>query len=380
MPEYQEPSAPMTVAELVHLRRLQKYQKRRRIQVEERLQRLQTSCAVRARLTRGRHLLRNMLAEALSSDAKLDFATLFRSFHTIHKACDEYDEHLPSSILEGGHISKPVGGTPLDRISARARDVLVNFVSDIACDPEFLIDRLLSLSTVDLSRLSKCQPQKMLDQSVFGSRSSTSTRKTTESLRLGCPHDAPDSFQGLFRYDALSLLLQIVASGSSGQVSQKCQMQVWVNTCVRLLSEQKPGGEKFAAAVLTAWSPELELSGKHALETWLLSTIQEGDVLSRSSERYSFRTRVLRRDDASSDEHEADKFLDRSLGSLLDIIKNTTVTGLIPPSALQFGQKLVTGMRTSHKDRQAALFCMRWLFGYLTRIIRTPEVISEVHQ
>lgn len=377
MPDTLEPLAPMTVAELVRLRRLQKHQKRTRIQAEERLRRLQISCAVRARLTQGRYALRNVLAEAVSMEAKQDFAMLFHSFHTIQKACDEYDERFPPSLPESGRTSRTTGRAPLDRISVRSRDVLITFISDIASDPEYLVQRLLSLSTVDLTRLIKSQPQSVQDQSIFGSQSSGSARKNPGFLRSGSTSDALDNLLDLSRHDALSLLLDIIGSGHAGHGSRDCQMQAWADICVRLLSEQKPGGEKFAAAVFTAWTPELEVTGKHALETWLLSTIQEGDFLSKSPEKYSFRTRVFGRDEIPTEDREAEEFLNRSVGSLLSIIKNTATTGIIPPGAFQFAQKFVMGMRIFNKERQAALLCTRWFFGYMMRIIKTPEVIVE---
>ncbi|GAB7351031.1 hypothetical protein MBLNU459_g1517t2 [Dothideomycetes sp. NU459] len=381
MPANQEPVTPMTVAELVSLRRFQKYQRRRRFQSEERVQRLQTSCAVRARLTRGRHALQNALAEATSSESKQDFSTLFHSFHTIKKACDEYDDHvLSSSSPDDGHTSLAARGVPLDRISNHARTVLVNFISDVASDSDFLVNRLLSLSSIDLTRLLKAHPQSSPDQSVFGHQSPEPGRKTTGSIRSGTTSDALETFLDFSRHDALSLLLQIVAHGnpSQGFGLSKCRIQAWGEICARLLSEQKPGGEKFVAAVLTAWSPELEPSGKHILETWLLNTIQEGDFLSRTPEKYSFRTRVLGRDDSTTDEDDCNAFLEKSLENLLDIIKDTAVTGLIPSRSLKLGRTLVNGLDEAHRQQQTALFCVRWLFSYLIKIIRVPEVGSNI--
>lgn len=364
----------VSLTELAYLRRLQKYHTRRRSQAEQRLHILRTSWAVRGRLVQSRSQLLSELSKAIRSEDELWFTPIFQAFHTVASACEDFDRTECPLLPDGGpKLSFKDDGTEsfLCRLPQASRSVLVQFVAKISSDPDFLLRHLSSLSKKEFESLLRYHATP--ESSVLRS----SERPHSRAQKGNSHPEHLDAFLDLGRKDFLSLVLHIV-NPDLETASHTRSMQYWAKICAGLLSDQKAGADKFVVAILDAWSVPETQSGLPALENWLLELLKEGNFLLEKPDKYSFRVRAQSRGgSAVGDADSSDAFFARFMHSLLEILKDNLLTGVIPETALKLGRAIVHHLGISTKRFQTATYflCTRWLFSsYLTRLIRNPEV------
>lgn len=360
-----------SVADLVYLARLQKYHHWKRIQVENRLHVVRTSWAVRDRLIQSGNRLLGDLAKALRSEDQTCFLSLFQAFRTVNKACEEYDMTECSSAYDGSSSRNTQSKTVLLGLCPTDNHLLLGFLRRIASDPDFVLRHLSALSNREFDALLRIHTP-----------SETSVFKGYGTTQLPHSRMAPDvgplnAFLGLGRHDFLSLLLQI-SGPYSGTAMSSSACHYWAKVCATLLSDQKPGADKFVSAVLNTWTQAETHIHSHALETWLLNVLREGHFLLEKPDKYSLRMRDRSRDgNMTEDTGSTDSFFTRSMNSLLKILKDSEANEALPTMAMKLGKAIVNELRGSEKQFNAAPYflCTRWLFSsHLTKIVRNPEV------
>lgn len=368
-------STPLT--ELAYLRRLRKYHKRKRNQAEERLQIARTSWAVRDRLIQSKRRLLGELAKAIRSENQKWFLPLFQAFHTLEAACLEYDMidyFLPPEHGLEQTMKESSSESFFSRLPLASRDSLLQLVHSIAGDPDFLLRRLSCMSNREFDAMLRYHSP--CDSSILRGNGVSQSTAYKEKPNQGLV----DSFLDLGRHDLFSLLLQIVGPDSV-EASYARGTQYWAKVCASLLSDQKPGADKFMVAILDAWHTFAGQSSQpSSLENWLLEVLKDGSFLLDQSDKYSFRMRVQSREGIVPENTDVtDAFFARSMNSLLEILKNNPRTAAIPEASLKLGQAIVDHLGGSTKQHQASVYflCTRWLFpSYLANLIRNPEVGS----
>lgn len=362
----------VTLTELAHLRRLQKYQKRKRDQVEARLHRLQTSCEVRARIVQSAGYLQHELTDSIQAGNRKKFALLYHTFQTFRQACDEWDAQSPELKPTENLPPDQQGISFLDGVSPDARNSLLVFLSRVAFDPQFLLDCLLNLSNPEFSLLLKPRSQGSTGHSWLGSPPRTAPEEVEqESFRR---------FLDFSRCDILAFLLRLVPR--NGKDLDGLDSSPWGVVCAGLLSQQKPGSDKFVVTVMNAHTEQLERTARHNLEIWFLETLNDGAFIVNQNGKHPSRTKSHTPKGHSMDDRKTvDDFFSSAISKLLRLLKDNKLTKIVPANVLNLGKAIVARLASSSQQQQAAPYflCTRWLFAsYLSSLITSPEVRNKV--
>lgn len=389
--QYLDPTVPTaalttsttSLAELAHLIRLQGYQEQRRCQSRVRLHRWLVSSALSVRFVRCSELAYRTLVDNFRSDDKQTFGNLYNALHDVRNSCDATRRYaLLEPDLEHGKAklsraeNSQTFSTFMHELPSQTRDVLLQFISEVRTNPDFLATRISGLSQVELTSLTAFR--QVLDpiESVMALQG----RKTTTSSQKSAPISNPvERLLSFHRHDPLSALLYTIFANSSGPDSAEDlrRTDVWATTCARLITEGKQGSLKFIGSILDAWAGMREWPGKANLELYLMEVLRDGQFLLDKVDDSSIRSRTQPETRSAKDTIAADEFYDRSVKRLFEVIDDDPSAGLIPEGALEIGIAILKKLEDSKKHTTVARFFIvsRWFFTYfLMNAIIHPEV------
>lgn len=322
--------------------------------------------------------------DCFRSDDKKGFATLYNAVHDVRNSCDatrryallEPDLDLTTSKKDKDSVDRqpvPTFSNFMHEIPTKIRDDLLDFVSELRINPEFLATRLASLSQQELATLTSFRPaldpiDAVMAMQVRGKAPGTSTQKPPQS-------PAPSAVERLLsfqRHDPLSALLYTIFANSSGPDSAEDlrRTDVWATACAKLITEGKPGYEKFIKCVLDAWAGMREWPGKANLELYLMQVLQDGQFLLDKPDDQPARQ-------TTKDTIAADDFYDDAVKKLFAVIDDEPHAGGIPEGVIELGSAILRKFEDSRKQRAQAQFLIvsRWFFStYLLSAIIHPEV------
>ncbi|KAL1304223.1 hypothetical protein AAFC00_000643 [Neodothiora populina] len=317
--------------------------------------------------TRGRLL--EALSKALRSEDQRAFASIFQTILDLDSACNENGSlDIPSRFGYDRDIDNDAGF--FHGLSRGARDASLHFLRRTASDPRFLFHLLSCLSTKGFDAFLGCHIPG--EPSLLGGHEDTKSGQSRRASTAGLK----DLVLDLGRHDPLALLLHIAGPESADSICAD-SADYWAIVCSALLSDRVPGAEKFVVAVLNAWPTSPTFPGMHPLETWLLEVLKDGSFILKRPDKRSFGTRFQTKQGQDVDDAEScDAFFNQCIISLLELLRNTADTDLIPGTTLKLGQAIVSRLRDFPDRCQAAptFLATRWLFSsYLTNLIRNPE-------
>ncbi|KAF2841144.1 hypothetical protein M501DRAFT_1013957 [Patellaria atrata CBS 101060] len=374
-----------SLAELAHLIRLQKYQEQRRCHARVRLHRWLVSSALSARLLHCGELAHRTLVDNFRSDDKKSFATLYNALHDVRNSCDatrryallEPDlEYGKSKLTKSDRVHS--FSTFMHDIPHKTRNELLDFISEIRTNPDFLASRICSLSQQELSSLTAFR--QALDpiesvMAVTGRGKAAGSAQKVPSTHLPSPVERLLSFQ---RHDPLSALIYTCFANSSGPDSAEDlrRTDAWATTCARLITESKSGSDKFIKSVLDVWAGMREWPGKANLELYLMQVLQDGQFLLERMEEQTGRPRTAGETRSTKDTIAADDFYDKAVKKLFEVVDDEPSAGGIPEGVLEIGNAILKKLEDSKKHRAAAqtFIVSRWFFStYLLSAIIHPE-------
>ncbi|KAF2153455.1 hypothetical protein K461DRAFT_140703 [Myriangium duriaei CBS 260.36] len=377
-------SIPSPMEELAHLLRLQKYHKRKRRDLQDRVNRLKVASETQKRLMRGQPKFQKSLADCIRTGEKAEFRQAFDTFKDVRNLTVDLigSQRLSSGGLDDRPeaMNKPIESMPfLDRISRNSRDQILQFLTDVIVDEEFLVQRLMSLDQQQLEHVQNGMRPVHQDKSVFGHSTPSSLRRMS-SPGPGRPEakQAPLVLD-LCRRDPFALLFDLVGLYPSAGPSslRRRQERIWAAVCASMLSETKPGREKFIISVLDGMAYEIQPSGKRALETWIQETLRDGHFLLARSDTPSFGARTQSSPFEMPQENtDPETFYLEAVKKLFACLKNNQETKIIPQRVLNMCRIIVDKLRDSDtKFRTAPFFFLaHWLFStFLLDEIITPE-------
>ncbi|KAK7517030.1 uncharacterized protein IWZ02DRAFT_456993 [Phyllosticta citriasiana] len=374
-----------SLAELAHLVRLSNYQDQRRNHARVRLHRSLVSNALSARLVHCGELVHRALVDYFRSDDKKGFAALYNALHDVRSSCDatrryallepDLDFAKSKTLLNEPRIHS--FSTFMHEIPSKTRDELLEFLSELRTNPDFLASRITSLSQQELAALTTFRQALDPVDSVMAlqARGKSVSQKSQNSL-------GPSAVERLLsfqRHDPLSALIYTIFANSSGPDSAEDlrRTDIWATTCARLITEAKPGSDKFIKSVLDAWAGMREWSGRANLELYLMQILQDGQFLLDKAEEQTPRQRGQPDSRNTKDTIAADDFYERSVKRLFEVIDDEPSAGGIPEGSLEIGLAILKKLEdSSRKHRTAAqtFVISRWFFSsYLLNAIIFPE-------
>ncbi|CAJ2506553.1 Uu.00g006830.m01.CDS01 [Anthostomella pinea] len=384
-----------TLQELAHLVRLSKYQERKRANTRIRLQRTLVSTALSARLTRCGEATQRNLAESFRSSDTQGFANLFSAMQDVRNSCDATRRYallepemeslqspgmaspesldVPPSTIGGNGLSLV---TPfLGELSVSARETILNFLTQLRTNPDYLASRLCALTDAELQALTMfhrglepIESQMPFHEIRSSGRGGASTANRNSAVAPN-PVERLLSFQ---RHDPLSALIHTCFANSAGPDSaeDKRRTEIWASACARLISSKSH--HNTLISILNVWSAMRDWSGRSNMEWFLMKILEEGAfLLDRAEDPQGTRFHIS--DWSSKDSIAAEEFYDRAVDELFDIIDDEDATG-IPEGVIELGNEILRQLGDKFVDETRSWFVYKWLFSsWLMAVVIHPE-------
>ncbi|EDU44128.1 conserved hypothetical protein [Pyrenophora tritici-repentis Pt-1C-BFP] len=285
------PPSATSLAELAHLIRLQGYQEQRKAHSRVRLHRWLVSSALSARLVHCGELSYRSLVDSFRSDDKKAFAALYNALNDVRNSCDATRQYaLLEPDLEFGKSKNMRGEKPLtsstflNEVPSKILDDLLDFISEIRTNPDFLATRISNLSPQELAALTSFrQAMDPIDSvSAFQTPRGRNVGPQRQNQQGSSPVERLLSFQ---RHDPLSALIYTIFANSSGPDSAEDlrRTDVWATVCAKLIKDTK-SSHNFIRTVLDVWAGMREWPGKANLELYIMQVLQDGQFLLEKAE------------------------------------------------------------------------------------------------
>ena len=376
-------SATTTLEELAHLVRLSTYQERKRTHSRVRLQRSLVSTALSARLARCGELAHRTLVDNFRADEKKSFASLYNAIHDVRNSCDATRKYaLLEPDLEKGRSHPDAGddtgslSTFMNEIPQRSRESLLNFLTQIRINPDYLASRIASLTPTELSALTAFHQGLEPIDSVLPFH--TRSKGSASSIHRNSAHIPPTAVERLLsfqRHDPLSALIHTCFANSAGpdSVEDLRRTDVWATACARLITESKPGTDPFICSVLNVWTAMRDWSGRSNLEWYLMKILEDGAFLLEKAEDQAG-TRVHVEPRSAKDSIAADEFYEAAIQGLFEVVDDPGAGG-IPEGLIELGNAILRKLDPKRHNPTRRFLVSKWLFSvFLLNAIIHPEV------
>ncbi|KAF2871125.1 hypothetical protein BDV95DRAFT_595019 [Massariosphaeria phaeospora] len=377
------PPSATSLAELAHLIRLQGYQEQRKAHSRVRLHRWLVSSALSARLVHCGELAYRTLVDNFRSEDKKSFGTLYNAINDVRNSCDATRRYaLLEPDLEFGKSRSAKNDKPqsfstfINEVPSKILDDLLDFISEIRTNPDFLASRILSLSQQELASLTSFRQAMDPIDSVMAMQA---RGKMVGSQKPGPQSPSPvERLLSFQRHDPLAALIYTIFANSSGPDSAEDlrRTDVWATTCAKLIMESRQGSDKFIKSVLDVWAGMREWSGRANLELYLMQVLQDGQFLLERAEEQSARSGAQPVPRSTKDTIAADDFFDKAVKRLFEVVDDEPSAGGIPEGVLEIGNAILRKLDETKNLRKGAqnFFVSRWLFStFLLNAIIHPE-------
>ena len=378
------PPSATSLAELAHLIRLQGYQEQRKAHSRVRLHRWLVSSALSARLVHCGELSYRSLVDSFRSDDKKAFATLYNALNDVRNSCDATRQYallepdLEFAKSKNMRAEKPLtSSTFLNEVPSKILDDLLDFISEIRTNPDFLATRISNLSPQELAALTSFRQAMDPIDSVTAfqaPRGRTVGPHQKQNQPGSSPVERLLSFQ---RHDPLSALIYTIFANSSGPDSAEDlrRTDVWATVCAKLIKDTK-SSHNFIRTVLDVWAGMREWPGKANLELYIMQVLQDGQFLLEKAEEPAVRSGTQLAARSTKDTIAADEFYDKAVKRLFEVVDDEPSAGGIPEGALEIGNAILRKLGEEKNLRKASqnFFVSRWLFSsFLFNAIIRPE-------
>ncbi|KAI9731873.1 MAG: hypothetical protein M1834_004324 [Cirrosporium novae-zelandiae] len=376
-----EPYFVLHPLDLGHAIQIQKYQEDRQIRAEARLQAWKISTALCSRLARCGKSAYKSLVENFRLDDKKNFVQTFTAFHDIQttfqatwtNSLQETDVNAKSKNHRW--IGSGDGLSFINQISSESRSSLITLLNRIRNEPDFLADRIASLSSLQLSSLAASYQS--LD--TVGSVLSQHPRLRIASpspKRSANPGSAVERLFSLERSDPFSTLLFNIFGNSWDLHSPEYlrRSQAWSAVCARLIREGRTGSEHFITSVLNAWASATAWPLKTNLELYLSETLHNGAFLLDTQDDSSL-FKAEPTSDPTEMQSRVNCFFENATSRIFNLLDDSVINFGLPKGVVAFAAAILDKLHDTKKQRTFRNFLLATWFGskLLFNTILFPE-------
>jgi chromatin assembly factor 1 subunit A len=269
------------LATLYHQNQRKQAQRKR---LEKRLRATKVSIGVSARMIRVGLTAQRGLVEALRHDDKASFVTLYHTLQDLQESCSSSAPNDGHNDSMDGELSlgTDIGRLPdfLHQLSPQSRTDFLEILRLVRSDPQFLVDRLQSLSSSQLASFTS--PATILDTNdpAFPS---TSRARAQSFLNRGQAQSAAfkDHAYAFERTDPLSILLfNVFAAPLDPETPEsRLRMEVWSSVCAQLISNGSSRYYPLIGQILSSWTTGSTWKARPKFELYLMDILQTGAFL-----------------------------------------------------------------------------------------------------
>lgn len=386
-PPAEVPAPPViSLEELAQLVQLERHQRLHTISIETAVDRLSLSCGLDRRLINTFSIAYGNLIDQYKTDDQAGFAGLYEACEQLKASCDTAATTIdPIGLNVGKDFLRPEDQDRRSCIQMLPPDdqgIIIAFLSQIRTEPNFLSERISSMSPSELTALTSSYHPAGIDFSVLPNHSHGKTQFYSRDSQMMKLSRRMDNLHRFHNQDPLFALLYSVFDSSSrpGSPEHFRRTDVWSTVCARNFiegfKEAKPGSDELAIATLDAFANFQDWSMKPRIETYLMRILAEGSfLLDPEASQAVTSNDSIEVQNAKTAIAEAD-FFDKALTDLFALLTMEPRKQAVPETALIFVHAVLRRIedRTLRLRAKHFLVC-RWYFAtFISSIVVYPEV------
>lgn len=348
--------------------------------LEHRLVSTKISICLSSRLLRTGATVQRGLVDAFKHGDKPGFVAIYNTIHDMQEACElgsrhSQPYHHPSEETAFSlHSQRTRSVSFMHQLSSQSRKDLLEILTLVRTDSQFLVDCITSLLPSQLSALTTSVGFTTYGDSI--SSHSIRSRNSTSFTKRGNPGSVPfkDHAWALERSDPLSALLFNVFSlpldGNSGE--SELRLDVWSSTCAKLLSSGDSKYSNFVGQVLSYWSTSSDWQARQKIGLYLMDVLQKGAFLLENIESPVAQPLGVEPPDPLRTD-AAEEFFDSAVQTLFEVLDDTDAG--LPSAALDLCNAILNKLADSQaRDRFLEFTFVQWFFSrYLYYALTFPE-------
>ena len=378
--------SPISLEELARLVELERCQRSRTSSIEADLDNLSLSCGLDRRLISTLSIAYGNLIDQYKTDDQAGFGGLYEACEQLRASCDTARATFSPADLDPQKNA-------LSRVDLESRSsfqmlpiddqrIIMAFLTRIRTEPDFLSDRISSMSPSELTALTSSYHPAGIDFSVLPNHSHGKTQFYSRDSQMMKLSRRMDNLQRFHNQDPLFALLYGVFDSSSrpGSPEHFRRTDIWSTICARNFTEGfnnegKPGSDELAIAALDAFANFQDWGMKPKIETYLMKTLAEGSFLLDPDGQATTFNDPIELHNARAAIAEAG-FFDKALTDLLGLLTTEPRNQAVPETALAFVHAILCKIEDRRLRLWAKHFIVcRWYFAtFISSIVVYPEV------
>lgn len=378
----------ISLEELAHLVELEDHQRCRTFSTETDMDRLSLSCGLDRRLISTLSVAYGNLIDQYKTDDQAGFAGLYEACEQLKASCDV----AGTPINPTGPSLEKIPSRPGDleirscvqMLPAEDQGTIIAFLTWIRTEPNFLSDRISSMSPSELTALTSSYHPAGIDFSVLPNHSHGKTQFYSRDSQMMKLSRRMDNLHRFHNQDPFFSLLYGVFDSSSrpGSSEHFRRTDIWSTVCARNFIEgfaqAKPGSDELVIATLDAFANFEDWSMKSIIETYIMKTLADGSfLLDPEARQLVDSNESIETQNAKAAVAEAD-FFDKALAHLFGLLTTGTHHRAVPETALIFIHSVLRKIEDRKLRLRAKHFIVcRWYFAtFVSSIVVYPEVSS----
>lgn len=396
VPDIPEPEEPpgtaMTLADLVYLVEMETYQRRQTKTAHAEMERLRLSCGMDKRMIITFTIAYGDMIDQYKTDDQAGFAGLFEACEQLKASCDSVGGSTGSFEVEpnkhplahNDRKSQPF----IQMLPLQEQEVVLAFLSRVRTDPNFLSDRISSMSPTELTALTSTYHPAGIDFSILQNHSHGKSQAFSRDSQMMKLSRRMDNLHRFHNQDPFFSLLYGVFDSFArlGSREHNRRVEIWSTVCARNMVEgfggSRPGTDEFAIASLDAFASFQDWTLKPRMEMYLMGLLVKGSFLLETppTQAVNFKE-PMETHNAKAAIAEADFFED-ALTDLFELLTEGDFQQAVPADVLAFAHALLRKIEDPKLRLRARQFIViRWYFAtFVSSIIVYPEVSSVMNQ
>ena len=378
----------ISLEELAHLVDLERCQRSRTSSIEADLDNLSLSCGLDRRLISTLSIAYGNLIDQYKTDDQAGFGGLYEACEQLKASCDTARATFnPAGLDSQKHAlsrEDSESRSSFQMLPTYDQSLIMAFLTRIRTEPNFLSDRISSMSPSELTALTSSYHPAGIDFSVLPNHSHGKTQFYSRDSQMMKLSRRMDNLQRFHNQDPLFALLYGVFDSSSrpGSPEHFRRTDIWSTICARNFTEGftegkpgKPGSDELAIAALDAFANFQDWGKKPMIETYLMKTLAEGTFLLDPDGQATTSNDPIELHNARAAIAEAG-FFDKALTDLLGLLTTEPRNQAVPETALAFVHAILRKIEDRKLRLRAKHFiACRWYFAtFISSIVVYPEV------
>lgn len=371
----------VSLEELAHLVELEMSQRGRTLSMEADTDRLSLSCGLDRRLISTLSIAYANLIDQYKINDQAGFGGLYEACEQLKVSCDTATATAKSAgpNLERNAL-RPKGLEARSGIRMLPPDdqsIVMTFITRIRTEPNFLSDRVSSMSPSELTALTLSYHPAGIDLSILPNHSHGKSQEHSRDSQMMKLSRRMDNLHRFHNQDPLFALLYGVfdSSSRSGSPEYFRRTDIWSTVCARIFTEAKPGSDELAIATLDAFTNFQDWGMKPMIETYVMKLLAEGSYLLDPDHQSMASNEPVETQNAKAAIAEAE-FFDKALTDLIGLLTTEPRNQAVPETALTFIHATLRKIEDRKLRLKAKNFIVyRWYFAtFISSIVVYPEV------